>query len=88
MSEVVSVDSVERAIIEIRGVKVILGSALAARGGVETRRLNEQMERNRGRFPSDFVFQLGPEERVRLRSQCAIASVGRGGLAQAEPGAG
>jgi len=79
MGELVPVDSVERSIIEIRGVKVILDSDLAALYGVETRRLNEQMKRNRGRFPSDFVFQLGPEECERLRSQFAISNIGRGG---------
>jgi len=79
MGELVPVDSVERSIIEIRGVRVILDSDLAALYGVETRRLNEQMKRNRGRFPSDFVFQLGPEECERLRSQFAISNIGRGG---------
>jgi hypothetical protein len=40
MGELVPVDSVERSIIEIRGVKAILDSDLAALYGVETRRLN------------------------------------------------
>jgi hypothetical protein len=77
MGELVPVDSVERSIIEIRGVRVILDADLAALYGVETRRLNEQMKRNRGRFPSDFVFQLDPEEASSLRSQIATSNAGR-----------
>jgi hypothetical protein len=79
MGELVPVESVERSIIEIRGVKVILDSDLASLYSVETKRLNEQMKRNRERFPSDFVFQLNPEECMRLRSQFATSNVGRGG---------
>jgi hypothetical protein len=79
MSELVPVDSVERSIIEIRGVRVILDADLAALYGVETKRLNEQMKRNRDRFPSDFVFRLGPEEASSLRSQIATSNAGRGG---------
>ncbi len=29
---------------------------------VETRRLNEQVRRNKARFPQDFIFELTPEE--------------------------
>jgi hypothetical protein len=79
MGELVPVESVERSIIEIRGVKVMLDSDLASLYSVETKRLNEQMKRNRDRFPSDFVFQLSPEECMRLRSQFATSNTGRGG---------
>ncbi len=47
--------------------------------GVETRRLNEQVKRNRERFPDDFVFQLSQDEFAALRSQSAISNAGRGG---------
>lgn len=36
-----------------------------------TKRLNEQVKRNGKRFPSDFLFQLTPEEANSLRSQFA-----------------
>jgi hypothetical protein len=80
MGELVPVDSVERSIIESRGVRVILDADLAALYGVETKRLNEQMKRNRDRFPSDFVFQLDLEETSSLRSQIATSNAGRGGV--------
>jgi len=43
-----------------------------------TKRLNEQVQRNKKRFPSDFMFQLTPEEVERLRSQIATLKPGRG----------
>jgi hypothetical protein len=46
----------------IRGQRVILAADLASLYGVATKRLNEQIRRNRVRFPSDFMFQLTVEE--------------------------
>jgi hypothetical protein len=40
----------------IRGQRVLLDSDLAKLYGVRTERLNQQVRRNRGRFPSDFVI--------------------------------
>jgi len=62
----------------IRGRRVMLDSDLAAIYGVPTHRLNEQLKRNRGRFPADFAFQLTAREHECLRSQFAISKK-RGG---------
>jgi len=43
---------------------------LAALYGVPTKRLNEQVKRNRGRFPADFVFQLSRAERDEVVANC------------------
>jgi hypothetical protein len=45
----------------IRGKKVMLDRDLAELYGVATSRLNEQVKRNKKRFPSDFMFQLKSE---------------------------
>ena len=66
-------------IIVIRGQKVILDSDLAALYGVETKRLNEQVRRNKHKFPDDFMFQLTKEEFNNLKSQIATSSSGWGG---------
>ena len=71
-------------ILLLRGQKVILDADLAELYGVSTGRFNEQVRRNRDRFPSDFMFQLTNQEVERLRSQIAISIgemrlVGRGG---------
>ncbi|HET6883334.1 MAG TPA: ORF6N domain-containing protein [Pirellulales bacterium] len=75
----VLVDEIEPLIFEIRGQKALLDSDLALLYGVPTKRLNEQVRRNRDRFPGDFMFQLTAEEAASLRSQNATSNVGRGG---------
>ena len=67
----IPVGRIEQAILLVRGEKVILDADLAALYGVTTKRLNEQVKRNRNRFPEDFTFQLSWEEAKALRSQIA-----------------
>jgi len=71
---VVTLDQVERRIYSIRGHKVMLDSELAELYGVSTGRMNEQVRRNRERFPDDFMFQLNAIEFKNLISQIAISS--------------
>jgi len=66
--EIVLVEQIEPWILLIRGQKVILDADLAELYGVPTKRLNEQVKRNRARFPADFVFQLTVEEGAAMRS--------------------
>ena len=47
--------------------------------GVSTSRLNEQVTRNRKRFPEDFMFRLTRKETESLRSQIATSNIRRGG---------
>jgi len=70
---------IESRILLMRGHKVMLDSDLADLYQVSTRRLNEQVQRNRERFPGDFMFQLTSEEAEALRSQFATSNRGRGG---------
>ncbi len=51
-------ETIESKIYAIRGHKVMLDRDLAALYGVPTKRLNEQVKRNRKRFPEHFMFQL------------------------------
>ena len=75
----ISIQLIERRIYLIRGQKVMIDFDLAELYGVPTSRLNEQVSRNRTRFPDDFMFQLNKEEAEALRSQIAISKTGRGG---------
>ena len=50
------VQLVDRRIYMIRGQKVMLDADLAELYQVPTKRVNEQVQRNRGRFPKDFMF--------------------------------
>ena len=72
------VEHITRSILILRGQRVILDRELAAIYGATTKRLNEQVKRNRDRFPEDFMFQLGAEEAERSRSQIATLNSGRG----------
>lgn len=63
------VDHITRAILVLRGHKVLLDTELAALYEVSTKRFNEQVRRNRERFPEDFMFQLTAKELLFLRSQ-------------------
>ena len=65
----------EPAIHLTRGRRVMLDSDLAAIYQVSTKRLNQQLRRNRSRFPADFAFQLTAEELTDLKSQIATSSL-------------
>jgi len=71
--------TIERRILAIRGQRVLLDRDLAQIYGVPTKRLNEQVRRQKGRFPADFMFQLTAVETAGLRSQFATSSSGWGG---------
>jgi hypothetical protein len=71
--------SVESRILFLRHQRVILDSDIAELYGVPVRVLNQQLKRNRERFPSDFVFQLNATEHQILRSQNVISSDKHGG---------
>lgn len=60
----------------LRDQKVMLDQDLAELYEVETKRLNEQVKRNKERFPADFMFQLTKEEFDNLKSQNATSSWG------------
>jgi hypothetical protein len=74
----VPTEDIARAILVLRGQRVLLDAELAALYGVTTKRFNEQVRRNRERFPHDFMFQLTAEESDSLRSQIATLKSGRG----------
>lgn len=63
-------EKIDRAILLIRGQKIMLDSDLAEIYGVKTSRLNEQVKRNKDRFPHDFMFQLTNEEKQEVIANC------------------
>ncbi|MSP38861.1 MAG: ORF6N domain-containing protein [Deltaproteobacteria bacterium] len=88
MTNQVSAERIEHAILLIRGHRVLLDVDLALLYGVSVGRLNEAVKRSRDRFPSDFMFQLSEGEfhnlraqagNLNLKSQFAISSSDWGG---------
>ena len=64
------IGAVESVIVTLRGQKVILDADLARIYGVPTKRLNEQVKRNRDRFPTDFAFELTSDEKKEVVANC------------------
>ncbi len=67
---IVPVSNIQQRILFIRGEKVIIDADIALLYGVPTKRLNEQVKRNKERFPDDFMFQLSPEEKAEVVANC------------------
>jgi hypothetical protein len=70
VSSLALIKSISERILLIRGEKVILDADLAGFYGVATKRLNEQVRRNSGRFPDDFVFRLTLAEKTEVVAKC------------------
>jgi S-adenosylmethionine synthetase len=79
-------DTVSTKIYFIRNQKVMLDRDLAMLYGIETKRLKEQVKRNRDRFPNDFMFVLSNEEFQNWRSQFATSNSENMGLRYAPMG--
>jgi ORF6N domain len=76
--KVIPIERIAQRICHLRSEKVLFDSDLAQLYGVTTGNLNKAVNRNRHRFPSDFMFQLTAEEAKRLIFQFGI-SKSRGG---------
>ena len=63
-------------ILDVREQRELLDMDLAALYGVTVRRLNEQVRRNRERFPDGFILEFTKEEAANLKSQFATSSGG------------
>ncbi len=67
---IIPLGKIEERILLIRGQRVMLDADLAGLYGVSTKRLNEQVRRNKGRFPEDFMFQLTTNEKAEVVANC------------------
>jgi hypothetical protein len=65
---------IERAILLVRGQKVLVDADLAALYAVETKQLVRAVKRNIDRFPQDFAFQLTAKEFTDLKCQTGTSS--------------
>ncbi len=81
-----ALEGITQRIVVLRDQKVLLDADLAVLYGVDTRRLNEQVRRNRDRFPQDFIFELTQDEYANLKSQFATSSLIAGSVEPAGHG--
>src|SRR3989344_7546945 len=67
-------DRIETKIFLIRGKKVMFDRDLAELYGVPTKRLNEQVKRNKKRFPDDFMLHLNKQEAEIWKYQSGVSN--------------
>lgn len=83
LEQIKAEEVIKQRIFIIRGQKVMLGQDIAELYQVQAKVLIQAMNRNRNRFPEDFVFQLTNEEFENLKSQFVTSSWG--GIRRANP---
>lgn len=76
----IPVERIEKAILLVRGKKVILDRDLAELYGVRTTAPEQAFRRNAKRFAQDFIFELTKEEFENWRSHFVNFNRGRMGL--------
>ncbi len=76
-------DSIDSRIHILRGQRIMLSTDLAGLYAVSPKALVQAVKRNKARFPSDFMFQLSPQEHQILKSQSVTSSWG--GARRARP---
>src|ERR1700722_6413910 len=75
----IATEQIARAILVLRGQRVLLDAELAALYGVAPKVLLQAVKRNRKRFPADFMMQLNAAGRAALRAQSVTSAPHRGG---------
>jgi len=66
MSDLLKFDQVDHTIIEVRNLKVILDSYVAALYGVMTKDINRAVKNNPDKFPEGYIFTLTADEKNEL----------------------
>ena len=74
----ITYDQVRSKIIEIRDHKGILDSDIAELYGVETKRINEAVKNNPGKFPTGYVIELDNDEWKEVKSKFSTSPLGGG----------
>ena len=70
-----SIEDIKNLIYTIRGKQVMLDSDVANLYHYETKKINQAVKRNMGRFPERYCFQLTEEEIKDLKLQIATSSL-------------
>ncbi|MFH1959241.1 MAG: ORF6N domain-containing protein [Patescibacteria group bacterium] len=70
MKKIVTTNNIQDQIYTVRNTQVMFDRDLASLYEVSTKRLNEQVKRNIGRFPEEFRFQLTEDEKNEVVANC------------------
>lgn len=66
MKDVPGFEDVEKAVIELRGKKIILDSEVAKLYGVTTREINQAVKNNPEKFPTGYILKLDKNEKMKV----------------------
>lgn len=77
-NEIITTKDVESKVFTIRNQRVILDCDVAMLYGVETKQINQAVQRNREKFPEGFILELNNQESEVLRSQIVTLEQGKG----------
>lgn len=80
MNQIIQKEKIENLIYEVRGKQVMLDRDLARLYNVETKALNQAVNRNIDRFPSEFCFQMNNKEFNNWRSHFVTSNNDKIGL--------
>ena len=75
MENLVNYKEIENAIIELRGLRVILDADVARLYGVQTKEINQAVRNNPDKFPDGYVLSLDKTETEELRSKFLTANL-------------
>jgi len=76
MKNPISIENLHSAIVEIRGMKVLLDTDVARIYGVETKRINEAVRNNPEKFPQGYILELSAGEWAALKSKFSTSIKG------------
>ena len=69
-SKELSIKNIDAVILKLRNCQVILDSNVAKIYGVETRTINQAVQRNSDKFPSGYIFELSKQEKQEVITKC------------------
>ena len=75
MNAVIKIENLADLIIQVRDESVLLDADVAQIYGVETKRINEAVKNNPGKFPPSYMFVLSDAEFANLRSKFSTAKL-------------
>ncbi len=73
--KIVKLENIEDKLLTIQGERVLLDSDVAEMYGVETKRINEAVKNNPGKFPKGYLLTLNKDELLTLRSKISTAKL-------------
>ena len=68
--DILKYEDVETKIINIRDQKIIIDSDVAELYGVETKEINQAVNRNPEKFPNGYIFELTTAEKTEVVTNC------------------